>query len=200
MQYAFGGLFSGYIIFYTRSASATVSWLFITILVLLWLGNERFRGRYKALGFQLGIFYLAIFSYAVFLIPLLLRRMGSSIFFLSGVFSLLVIFAFIWILTKINYETIYTKRNRLKFIITVIFLAFNFLYFTNIIPPIPLSVTDSGVYHQAIRTGDTYFLSKEDVPWWRFWARDEIHIGKGDPLYTFASIFAPTKFNEEIMG
>jgi len=47
LQFAFGGLFSGYVIFYTKSASLASSWIFLFLLYGLFLGNERLRHYYK---------------------------------------------------------------------------------------------------------------------------------------------------------
>jgi len=64
VQFAFGGLFSGFLIFYSRSASFAASWLFILILVGIILGNEKFKRLYAQLSFQIGILYFALFSFA----------------------------------------------------------------------------------------------------------------------------------------
>src|SRR3989344_2295114 len=91
MQYAFGGLFSGYLIFYTRASTFVASWVFIFILVILFIANERLRESYSWARFQIGIYYVALFSYLVFSIPVFIGRMDEYIFILSGVISLVVI-------------------------------------------------------------------------------------------------------------
>ena len=66
MQYAFGGLFSGYVVFYTRSGSLFGSLPFILILIFLLVGNEFFRRRYERKIFQAGMYYIAVFSFSFF--------------------------------------------------------------------------------------------------------------------------------------
>ena len=46
-QYAFGGLFSAFAIFYTKSASLATSWPFLLFMFVLLIGNETFRERYQ---------------------------------------------------------------------------------------------------------------------------------------------------------
>src|SRR3989344_7046829 len=85
IQYAFGGLFSGFAVFYLRSGSLTASWPFLFIIFFLIVGNEVFRERYERIGFQASIFFLTVFSYAVFFVPIVLRKIGPLVFLLSGV-------------------------------------------------------------------------------------------------------------------
>ncbi len=99
-QYAFGGLFSGYIIFYSKSATWTVSWFFLFIIIALFLGNERFRQNYKQVDFQISILFVAIFSFMIFLVPVVIKKMGAGIFILSGVLSIALISSFIYFLSK----------------------------------------------------------------------------------------------------
>ena len=63
LQFAFGGLFSAFVIFYSKSASFIASWPFILILGFLLIGNELFRERYLKFTFQVSIFFIALYSY-----------------------------------------------------------------------------------------------------------------------------------------
>ena len=64
-QFAFGGLFSAYIIFYTKSASWATSWIFLLIFFGVFIGNERFRKQYKEIDFQINILFLALLSFKI---------------------------------------------------------------------------------------------------------------------------------------
>jgi len=87
------------------------------------------------------------------------------------------------------------------FTVGIIYVALNFFYFTNIIPPIPLSLKDVGIYHSVVRVGEgDYRVVYEKPPWWLF-LRDsdkEFHFEEGDSVYCFASVFAPAKLKTEI--
>lgn len=201
MQFAFGGLFSAFMIFYSRSATLYVSWPFILILFALLLGNEFFRERYRRLYFHLSILYLAFLAYAVFALPLVFDRIGKDVFLASGAVSLLMIALVVSIIYLINSQAL--RRDKYKLILSVgfIYLLFNILYFTNIIPPIPLSLKAGGVYHNIERAGADYrLLYEEHDPgvFWRETAR-VFHWLPGERVYVFSSIFAPGDFREEIV-
>jgi len=63
MQFAFGGLFSGFVIFYSRSASFVASWPFVLVLIALLVGNEFFKTRYTKFTFRMSVFFTALFSF-----------------------------------------------------------------------------------------------------------------------------------------
>ncbi|MBI2120589.1 MAG: DUF2914 domain-containing protein [Parcubacteria group bacterium] len=76
----------------------------------------------------------------------------------------------------------------------------NLLYFTNSIPPIPLSLKDAGPYHslQKSKTGD-YILTGEQAHWYDFFKpHQEVHWTYGDPIYFYSAVFAPTKLSTGI--
>jgi hypothetical protein len=63
----------------------------------------------------------------------------------------------------------------------------------HVIPPIPLSLTDRGVYHAVERTDGGYQLTWQKTPW-RFWRRQDVefHLDSGERVYCFSAVFAPT--------
>src|SRR3989344_3558639 len=73
-QFAFGGLFSGYLSLYSRSASFPLSWIFVVIVAGLLLGNERFVRLYMRFSFQISMLFAVLFSFLIFLLPELLKR------------------------------------------------------------------------------------------------------------------------------
>jgi len=56
-QFAIGSLLSGCLIFYTKSSALLVSWPFLLLLVVVFIGNEYFRTYYKHLAFQNVLLY-----------------------------------------------------------------------------------------------------------------------------------------------
>src|SRR3989338_11666945 len=75
MQFAFGGLFSAFVVFYSKSGSIFTSGIFLAVLAGLLLGNEFFKRRYTKLVFQVGIYFICLFSFATYFMPVLLRQM-----------------------------------------------------------------------------------------------------------------------------
>ncbi len=195
MQFAFGGLFSVFTVFYLRSAAFAVSWPFLLFLAGMLVGNEFFRSRYQKINFQVSVLFLALFSYMVFAVPVVLGRMGPDVFILSGVLSLCIIVLFLASILRSKDE-----RGRMLRNIAGIFVVMNVLYFTNIIPPVPLSLKEAGVYHAVVRTQGGYFVSREIMPWYKRFLRQEVvHIRADEPMYFYSAVFAPTRLNTDIV-
>ncbi len=202
LQFAFGGLFSAFVIFYFKSASLLTSWPFLLALAGLLIGNEVFRQRYSRLIFQMSIFFISVFSYSIFALPVLLNKMGDSIFIISGIISLLLISLFSWALFRFIPERLKPNRISLFSSIGSIYLVFNVLYFTNILPPIPLALQESGIYHQVQRVaGNKYQVLYEPAPWYLFFKdfNPVFHWVPGTPIYSYSSVFAPTEIKTTIV-
>lgn len=200
MQYAFGGLFSGFFIFYSRSASFIASWPFLIMLAALLIGNELARTKYARFAFQISIFYTALFSFFIFYIPVLAKRIGADMFLLSGAVSLVSIAAILFLLRNIAYERFQKSKNGIITSIAVIFFLFNAMYFTNIIPPIPLSLKAIGIYHSIERRGPAYSAYAEAPKWYQFYNDTSriFHRYGNDPIFVFSSVFAPTDLKTPI--
>ena len=202
IQFGFGGLFSAFVIFYSKSAAFSKSWLFLAVLAVLLVGNERFRKRYQRLTFQLSVFFIALFSYGIFTVPILLQKMGASVFILSGAVSLGLMVLFILFLSYLTPKQVAENRRGISISIFSILLVFNFLYFTNIIPPVPLSLKEGGVYHFVEKTEDgSYEARFEPAPWYLIFRETDsvYHWRRGEKIYFFSRVFAPTKLNIPIL-
>lgn len=200
LQFAFGGLFSAFVVFYSKSASIWTSWPFLLFLAALLIGNELFREKYSRLVFQTSIFFIALFSYSIFSVPVFIGKMGVWVFVLSGLVSLILIGLFIFILYYLSPERIKQRRKFLFYSIGAIYLFFNIFYFTNIIPPIPLSLKEIGVYHNVERTSLGYKISYESPPWYLFFKdfNPDYHWSRNTPVYIYSAVFAPTKLDTKI--
>lgn len=202
MQFAFGGLFSGLVVFYSRSTSIIANWPFVLTLAFLLVGNEFFKERYQRLIFQLSIFYVAVFSYLTFAIPVVLKEMGVLVFLLSGLLSLLIMRFFMYLMSFIAPWKLKFNQRAAMHTTVALFVAFNGLYFTNVIPPIPLSLKESGIYHNIQRTSNNEFvLQYEEAPWWKFWRSFDstYHRFNDEPIYAYTAVFAPTNLRQDIV-
>lgn len=199
MQFAFGGLFSVFSVFYFRSASWATSWPFLLILFGLLIGNEFFREYYEQLAFQVSIFFVALFSYLVFAIPILVGQMGTLVFLASGVCALLAILLFINVLAKALPNRVEKSRRALLISVGVFYTLITTLYFTNTIPPVPLSLKEAGVYHAVSRSVTGYDLVGEMRPWYTFLKKETIHILPGSPVFLYSAVFAPTRLATDIV-
>ena len=200
LQFIFGGLFSAFIIFYFRSGSLAAAWPFILLLVFFFVGNEIFRKKYLHLTFQMSVFFVALFSYSVFALPVAIGKIGDLVFVASGTLALLSIGLIVYLFSRVMPDRLHQNRHALAFSIGGIYILFQILYFANIIPPIPLVLKESGIYHsieQAPQEGYIYKVAYEPAPWYLFFKdqSDEFHWTKGGVIYSYISVFAPTKFN-----
>jgi len=152
VQYSFGGLLSGMLIFYGRSGSWSESWPYMVIILLAIYGNETVRDRTHRLIYNLAILFIGLLSYVVLVIPVATGKMGPWIFLGSGLLALLIMYGFVRVLRRIVPRFISIHIKPVVFTIGTIYVSLNFLYFTNIIPPIPLSLKDVGVYHSVVYT------------------------------------------------
>ncbi len=201
VQFSFGGLLSGMLIFYGRSGAWAASWPFLLVILLAIYGNETIKDRAARLIYNLAILFIGLFSYVVLVIPVLTGYMGAVVFVLSGLLAALIMYAFVRLLMKIIPKYMALHMRSITFTLGVIFVSFNTLYFTNIIPPIPLSLKDVGIYHSVVRfeNGD-YQLKYEKGSWWQFLKDSDTkyHAVAGDNIFCFAKVFAPTKLETDI--
>jgi hypothetical protein len=201
MQFSFGGLLSAFLILYFRSASLAVSWPFLLMLALAFVANERLKRNYQRLTYQVSFFFSALLLFSIFFVPVLVGYIGPIIFVFSGVVSLLILRFFLAILQKVSGEKFTLALGSIRGIVLGIFALINILYFTNIIPPIPLSLREGGVYHLVDKeiTGE-YVLRTEKKNWLeKFNPRTSVNILPDQPLFVYTAIFSPAKFSTKIV-
>lgn len=201
LPFAFGGLFSGFLIFYSRSGPILASAPFLFILALFFFGNEFFKRHYARFVFQLAVFFTALFSYAALIVPVLLRRIGDAVFLLSGLAALLLFGGVLAALRRVARDEVQRSRRILLPIVGMIYITFNLLYFNNMIPPIPLSLKEIGVYHGVERAADGgYRLFYEAAPWYALTRETStvFHRAPREGAFVFSSVYAPTELRTEI--
>lgn len=201
LQFFFGGLLSTLLVFYFRSGSLSASWPFLLVLGVAFAANESLRKHHARLSFQIGLFYLSLFCFAIFIVPVLVHAMGPFIFVLSGGVSLALIALFVRVLKVVAKETFVRGRKKLGASIATIFLGINALYFLNLIPPIPLSLVDANVYHSIAKDPHGGYLVQSEERGWLglFRLTETIHLPAGAPVYTYSAIFSPTSLDTRIV-
>ena len=199
IQFMFGGLFSGYVVYYFQSASFGKNWLFLTLLFFLFISNEFIKDRLNNLKLQFVFYYIALFSFFIFYLPVLLKTINAFVFILSGLVSSAIIVGILYLLYK-KIPQLKDPLKNLVIILGVIFLIINLFYFTNIIPPVPLSLKDAGIYHDIERQNNKYILRFEKAAWYNPFknSEDTFQYAPGDTVFCFASVFAPTDLDTKI--
>lgn len=200
VQFSFGGLFGRFLIYYSRSGSLFTSWPFLLLLLVLLIGNEFAKKHYTKLLLQISFFFLCLFSFLIFFVPIVFGRMSEAIFVLAGFLSLAGIYAFLRFMYHFIPNRIAKSRLGILGCVGAIYISLNVLYFTNIIPPIPLSLREAGVYHSVIRTSLGYRVTHEAEPPFSFFRFYEtLHLAPGEAVYLYSSVFAPTNFDAYVV-
>ncbi len=201
VQFSFGGLFSNFVVLYARSASFLTSWPFLLLLFGLLIGNEFFKKHYARFTFHMSVFFIALFSFLIFFIPVVLQQMSGSIFFLSGLTTLILFGLVIYGLNRFFPKRIEESKRTLVFSIGFIFMLINILYVTNIIPPIPLSLKEIAVLHAIYRkdNGEFVVLSEQQKGYAFLRSYDVVSLKEGESAYVFSSVFAPTGLSLKVI-
>lgn len=201
LQFVFGGLLSTFLVLNFRSGSIWVSWPFFLILAAAFIANERLKNQYERLYFQLSLFFLSLFCFTILIIPVIVHAIGPFVFLISGAVSLALLYLFLRTLRSFTGVDLDAGRRPLIATIGGVFLAMNALYFLNLIPPIPLSLRDAGVYHAITRNpGGNYSVQAESPSLFRFFRRNEtFHASADTPVYAYSAIFSPTSLNATIV-
>ncbi|HEY2445709.1 MAG TPA: DUF2914 domain-containing protein [Rhizomicrobium sp.] len=199
-QFALGGLWSGFLVFYSRSAVLAASWPFLLLLLCFLIGNEAFRHYHSRLVFASLLLFFALYSYAVFVVPVFTKTLGLVTFVASGVLACGAFFLFLHLLRKIDRARYAQSRWKLIGGALAIVVAMNAFYFTGILPPLPLALSDVGIYHEIHREGAVYQAQGENEPLAARLglARPVIHVVPGEKLALYSAVFAPIKMTTRI--
>jgi hypothetical protein len=193
MQFCFGGLFSCYVVCYFKSVSWTRTQFFFMILVILLIGNEFLKDRMQNPELLAVLYSFCLFSFFAFFLPVVLARIHSVIFFLAGVFSLIISISIFFAGYRAHINERQPQFARVVMWIFATFLTINLFYSANLIPPVPLALKAAGIYHKIVRQPGGYEVQYVPPPFYRFWARgdDPFYLTPGESAYCYTSIFAP---------
>jgi len=201
VQFSFGNLASALFVIFGKSGTLVGSWPFLLVFVALLIGNEFMRGKQNQLRIHVAIYYLFLLSYSVLIVPVLARAIGPEIFFVSGVLSIVLIVFFLSIVYKAAPKQTAEHKQHLLGIVTAVFIGFNVFYIANLIPPVPLSLRDIGIYHNVTRSAENFYVVIfEKGKWYEPWKRSDetVHYSEGDEVFCFSSVFAPARISTPI--
>lgn len=198
VHFILGSLLSLYSLFYFKSSSFFVSFAFLAVLFGLLIANELERFQNAPLPIRPALFVFCLFSFFSILVPLALGSVSFLTFTASLLAASMALFGFSWWLTKLQADATIVKTQLIRPGQGVL-LFIGVFYLFGWIPPVPLAITEIGVYHKVEKVDGGYLLSHEN-PWYRFWhtGDQDFRAQAGDKLYVYAQIYAPKGFDDSI--
>ena len=197
-HFMLGTLLNIYTLFYFKSASLGTSFLFLLILAGLLAVNELKPFAGSGTTLRMTLFSLCLVSYFTYLVPTAVGAIGVLPFFGTIAASTACVAALAWWLRgHLRDSQVLVPHLLAPF--ACVALGFSFLYFAKLIPPVPLSLSEIGVYHEVSRDGE-HFLLTETRPRWRFWERgDQTFLARpDDKIFCYVSVFSPARFKERL--
>ncbi len=194
-QFALGGFWSAFVIFYGRSAVLGVSWPFLILVFLIFFASEYFHQYHQRLVFTTVLFFFALYNYAIFEVPIYVGTIGTLTFLLSGLVAIAVFIAFTSVLRLVAHTRFKGGVWRIRLGALIVLVLMNLFYFTSVLPPMPLSATAAGVYHSVWRVPGAYMAAAELENSWlvRYLGfSPTLHVTEGEQISAYSSVFAPT--------
>lgn len=216
-QFCLGTLWSAFLVFYARSGVVAGSWPFLLLLVAIFIGNEVFKKYHARLIFTTTLFFFALYSYCVFMLPVFFHAIGQLVFLVSGVVAVAVFAGFLWLLNRLSVAQLGDVKWQIAAGGVGVYALLTGLYFLNVLPPLPLSLQEAGVYHSICRVPHagtircvgtkpdpkwqrephTYYVAEAEPASWLRWlgVTRTIHVADGAPVIVFGAVFAPVDLN-----
>jgi hypothetical protein len=215
-QFVLGSLWSAFLVFYARSGVLAASWPFLLVLAAIFLGNEIFRKYHARLIFTTTLFFFALITYAAFMVPVFTHTIDEATFLFSGLASVAVFVGFLWLLSKMSVAQLGEVKWQIAFGACAVYATINALYFLDVLPPLPLAMQNSGVYHALCRvppagrikcigektpdlerTKRLYYRGLEEPRSWSAWfgVPPQVHLESGEQVVVFGAVFAPINLN-----
>ncbi|MDP3402446.1 MAG: DUF2914 domain-containing protein, partial [bacterium] len=188
-----------FLIFYTKSSVLHASWPFLILIAVVFIGNEWFR-RYKdRITFMTVLLFFTTYAYAIFALPLFVLSLGAYVFLGSTAITLISFGIFLILLYKAGRQKL--KESILPIIGSSLFITVlvSSAYFSGLIPPIPLTLKEGGIYHSVERQGGQYVLKGEKERPWYDLRTHVVHATPGEPLSAFTAVFAPIRFGTVVV-
>ena len=202
MQFTIGALFSMFFVFYSRGFALSASWPFLLFLFANLVGNELFKKQYTRLSLQVSLYFIGIFSFFIYYMPVVLHEMSDKVFIYSGFASLAVIFIFMRLLELISFSRVNQWRLRIGIGVLTFYALINIFYFTNLIPPVPLVMKNGSVYHNfsVNNQGDYIVYGEPTANWWNIFDEySNYHRVQGENVYVVTSVYAPADLGTQII-
>jgi hypothetical protein len=199
LHFCYGALLSSYTILYFKSTSGSRGLVFLLAVVVLMGLNEMPQVRRIGHRLRLGLYAFCLASYMIFLVPILIGRMGGWVFLLSLGLTAGLVWGVAGLLARRDDDK-KARQKRLFLPAGAVLGLIAVLYVLKLIPPVPLSVKFADIYHGVAKTADGYLLTTPRPPWYRFWKKESrpFLARPGDEIYYFLRLYAPARFRHQV--
>jgi hypothetical protein len=200
VHFMLGTLLNAYALFYFKSASGWSAALFVVVIAALLLVNELPMFRRLGPVVLYALYSFCLTSYFAYLYPVLLGRMRWWMFLLAIATSMIPLL----LLSRLHFRVTASRWRVLRQALLPSFGAqalLVVLFLLGLLPPVPLSLLEIGIYHDVARDpSGSYLLSRQPTPWWKPWTRDDsdFQARTGDRVYCFFRVFAPARFEDQV--
>jgi hypothetical protein len=200
VHFMLGTLLNAYALFYFKSASGWSAALFVVVIATLLVVNELPMFRRLGPVVLYALYSFCLTSYFAYLYPVLFGRMRSWMFLLAVATSMVPLL----LLSRLHLRVTASRWRVLRQALLPSFGAqalLVLLFFSGLLPPVPLSLLEIGIYHDVMRDpSGSYLLSRQSPPWWKPWTRDDsdFQARAGDRVYCFFRVFAPARFEDQV--
>jgi len=200
LHFMLGTLLNAYALFYVKSASGVAAILFFVVISVLLLVNELPSVRKLGPVVLYSLYSFSLTSYFAYLYPVLIGRIRWWMFVLAVMTSVIPLVLVGMFHHKRTGDRQQVVRHALipAASVQVLLLV---LYAFRLIPPVPLSLMEIGIYHDVARQPDgRYRVTYVKPAWYNFWTSDDgdFRLRAGDRVFTFFRVFAPKGFRDEI--
>lgn len=198
-HFMLGTLINIYTLFYFKSASILASMVFMLFWCALLGVNEMRLFPGSGTTLRMTLTSLCLVSYFGYLIPMAAGGIGPWIFLASLAAAGAAWAPVVWRLMRLLPDRPHAVLRHVLIPFLFVEFAFAGLYFAKLIPPVPLSISSIGIYHDIRKAGDRYELSVTRSRW-RFWQKGDqtFWARPDDKIYCFVSVFSPTRFKERL--
>lgn len=195
IAYFSGSALSFISVYAIRSAAFSVSWPLLLLLLMCVFVNEFISSHHFRLTLDVGVLLIATLFFVVFNVPLFVKVQNDTTFLVSIILTILISLVYVYFL-HFTSESAYEEASRLYALAVGIPMFIGMLYFLNVIPAVPLSLANGGVYHSVTREGGGDFLAVQEADNRIFasWRVPVYHVSQNDNgAYFFSAVNAPAE-------
>lgn len=204
MHFFLGTLLNAFLVFYFRASSGVLAFCFLVGLAAVIIINELPQFRSQGPIVRVVLWSFSITSYLAYLLPVVFGHLSSWHYGASVILGALLTVglwkAFRWWTGDAHWTV---QRGVVPGLVLQALLLG--LYLLKVIPPVPLSLKQIGLYTQVTPVKDeqgrrSYELTYQPGPKWAWWAdgSDTLTAPAGSRAYVFVRIFAPVEFTDSV--